>query len=388
MNPHVYLQDEKQIEAVESITRVDEAGHLYEMEAKYDYYDLPEAFKAYIDAGCSCFVTKDLDGHVLFCRNYDFSHFPNNDRSQKRTGINVVVKTENPKARYKTIGVSDAYWLDFRNGSFYEGKADDGKSDVSPFVLCPMICMDGMNEKGLALAILALAVKTDWQPIPYERYEERLDKYKKNLFMDVSGQEPDPYWFHASLNSIAVNTADKKAWIATMPLIQTKAQGKPTLLHPILMRMALDNCANVKEAIGLFSQYNVKGAMPGADYHILVADADGDSALIEWDGDEMKTTKIDHATNHYVCKEDPFFKEGCGRDECLKAGLFRTRKAGMREDFAVNLLKLVAQDPENKTDNSKTQYSCIYDLHDKTMKIFSYGDLEKYWTYSFDKTQM
>ena len=74
MNPHAYLQDEKQVEAVESITRVDEAGHLYAMKADYDYYDLPEAFKAYIDAGCSCFVTKDLDGHVLFCRNYDFSH--------------------------------------------------------------------------------------------------------------------------------------------------------------------------------------------------------------------------------------------------------------------------------------------------------------------------
>ncbi|MBQ2078255.1 MAG: hypothetical protein II459_01375, partial [Erysipelotrichaceae bacterium] len=164
MNPHVYLQDEKQIEAVESIRRVDEEGYLYEMEAAYDYYDLPEAFKAYISAGCSCFVTKSLDDDILFCRNYDFSHYPNNDKGQQRTGLNVVVKSKNPKARYKSLGVSDAYWLDFRNGSFYKGLADDGKSDVSPFVLCPMISMDGMNEKGLALAILALGVRADWTP--------------------------------------------------------------------------------------------------------------------------------------------------------------------------------------------------------------------------------
>ena len=382
MNPHAYLQDEKQIKAVESITRVDEAGHLYAMKADYDYYDLPEAFKAYIDAGCSCFVTKDLDGHVLFCRNYDFSHFPDNDRSKERTGLNVIVETNNPKAKYKRLGVSDAYWLDFKNGSIYQGKADDGKSDVSSFVLCPMICMDGMNEKGLALAILALGVRTDWQEIPYDSYEEKMNKYKSNLFMDVSGQEPDPYWMPATLGSVAVNTADRKAWIATMELIETRAEGKPTLLHPILMRMALDNCANVEEAVGLFSKYNVKGAMPGADYHILVADDKGRSVLIEWDGDEMKVTDIDHATNHYVCKEDLFFKDGCGRDECLRAGLFRTRNVGMSKDYARDLLKIVVQDPSNRIDRSKTQYSCIYDLTEKSMRIFSYGDLEKYWTYS------
>ncbi len=384
MNPHVYLQDEKQIEAVESIKRVDEEGYLYEMEAAYDYYDLPEAFKAYISAGCSCFVTKSLDGDILFCRNYDFSHYPNNDKSQQRTGLNVVVKSKNPKARYKSLGVSDAYWLDFRNGSFYKGLADDGKSDVSPFVLCPMISMDGMNEKGLALAILALGVRADWTPIDYATYEEKMDKYKPNLFLEEAGQEPDPYWMRATLGSIAVNKADQKAWIARMDLIETKAPGKPTLLHPILMRMVLDNCADADEALAFFSRFNVKGAMPGADYHILVADAKGNSVLVEWDGDEMKATKIDHATNHYVCKQDLFFKDGCGRDEVLRAGLFRTRNVGMREEYALNLLKLVVQDPSNQIDRSKTQYTCIYNLSKKTMKIFSFGNMEKYWNYSID----
>ncbi|MBQ1740925.1 MAG: hypothetical protein II042_04260, partial [Erysipelotrichaceae bacterium] len=95
-------------------------------------------------------------------------------------------------------------------------------------------------------------------------------------------------------------------------------------------------------------------------------------------------TKIDHATNHYVCKQDLFFKDGCGRDEVLRAGLFRTRNVGMREEYALNLLKLVVQDPSNQIDRSKTQYTCIYNLSKKTMKIFSFGDLEKYWNYSID----
>ena len=54
----------------------------------------------------------------------------------------------------------------------------------------------------------------------------------------------------------------------------------------------------------------------------------------------------------------------------------------MSKDYARDLLKIVVQDPSNRIDRSKTQYSCIYDLTEKSMRIFSYGDLEKYWTYS------
>ena len=121
--------------------------------------------------------------------------------------------------------------------------------------------------------------------------------------------------------------------------------------------------------------------MPGADYHIMVADKSGKSLLIEWLGDQMVATDIAHATNHYVAREDKFFPDGCGRDEMLKAGLFRTRKKGMREDFVVNLMKLVIQDPTNGADRGKTQYSCIYNLTKKTMRIYSFGDMSKYWDY-------
>ncbi|MBQ6334010.1 MAG: linear amide C-N hydrolase [Erysipelotrichaceae bacterium] len=383
MNPHVYLSDPKHIEAIESIKRVDEKGYLYQMKAEYDYYDLPEAFKQVIDAGCSTFVTKNLDGEVLFCRNYDFSHYLHNDRvNNQRTGINVIVESHNPKSKYASIGVSDAYWLDFKNGIYGEGVADDGVTDISPFILCPMICMDGMNEKGLAISILALSVKADWKPIDFDNYEEKLNPNKNNLFMSEAGEKPDPYWLKASYGSIAVNEADKKAWIADMEWIETKKPDKPTVFHPILMRLVLDNCQSVEEAVAFMENFNVKAAMPGVDYHIMVADKSGDYRLIEWLGDQMQAIKINHATNHYVSKEDLTFKEGCGRDEVLKAGLFRTRKAGMSEEFAENLLRLVVQDPVNKVDNGKTQYTCIYNLNKGSMKIFSFGDMSKSWEYS------
>lgn len=381
MNPHVYLQDEKQIESIESIERVDEQGYLYHMICTYDYYDIPDAFKAVIDAGCSTFVTRNLEGEILFCRNYDYSHFPLNQRKYPRTGLNVIVAGNNPKARYRSLGVADAYWVDYKNGTYTNGMADDGKCDLSPFVLLPFLCMDGMNEAGLAISILALCVKAEWKPIDYDKYKEMLNENKDNLFLENEGETPDPYWIKSAVGSICVNEKDHKAWIAEKKTIESALPEKPYYLHPILMRMALDNCGSVDEVIGLFNSYNVRGAMPGADYHIMAADKSGASVLIEWIDGKPVVTKTDHATNHYVGKEDPFFKDGCGRDECLKAGLFRTRKAGMREDFAENLLKLVVQDPSNKTDSGKTQYSCIYNLNKQTMKIFSFGDMSTSWDY-------
>ncbi|MBQ1878010.1 MAG: hypothetical protein II161_04255 [Erysipelotrichaceae bacterium] len=380
MNPHAFLQNEKQIEAIESIRRVDEKGYLYHMVCNYDYYDLPEAFKAVISAGCSTFVVKNLEGEVLFCRNYDFSHFHNNDRKNPRTGLNMIIEGNNPKARYRSLGVADTYWADFKNGSAVNGLLDDGKSDLSAFVLSPFLTMDGMNEKGLAISILALSVKSDYREIDFNEYEKIMDSNKRNMFLENSGELPDPYWIYASHGSVVVNKADCRAWVASQPLIQTVDPSKPTLLHPVLMRMILDNCGSVEEALAMAEGFNVKGAMPGADYHVMVADASGKSRLIEWIDNKMVTTDINHATNHYVAKEDPFYKVSCGRDECLKAGVYRGRK-GMREDYAERLLGLVVQDPTNGMDQGKTQYSCIYNLNRRTLKIFSFGDMSKSWSY-------
>ena len=380
MNPHAYLQDKKQIEAIESIKRVDEKGYLYHMVCNYDYYDLPEAFTAVISAGCSTFVVKNLEGEVLFCRNYDFSHFHNNDRKNPRTGLNMIIEGNNPKARYRSLGVADTYWADFKNGSAINGLLDDGKSDLSAFVLSPFLTMDGMNEKGLAISILALSVKSDYREIDFDEYEKIMDPNKRNMFLENSGELPNPYWLYASHGSVVVNKADRKAWVASQPLIQTVDPSKPTLLHPVLMRMILDNCATVEEALAMAASFNVKGAMPGADYHVMVADASGKSRLIEWIDNKMVTTDINHATNHYVAKEDPFYKVKCGRDECLKAGVYRGRN-GMREDYAERLLGLVVQDPTNGMDQGKTQYSCIYNLNKKTLKIFSFGDMSRSWNY-------
>lgn len=381
-NPHVLLQDEKQIETIESITRVDDEGYLYKMNCTFDYYHLPEQFQVMLKAGCSVFITRNRQGDVLFCRNYDFSHYLHSIKKNGRTGLNMIVQGNNPAAKYRSIGAGDCYWIDFKNASLARGMADDGVTDLSPFLLCPFLTMDGVNENGLAVCILSLLVENEWTEIDYDTYEEKLNENKTNYFYEKSGEVPGTYLLRASIGSIAANHADKKAWIANQRWIESKIPGKPVILHPVLMRMILDNCRNVDEALAVMSQYNIKGAMPGADYHLMLADASGKSRLVEWTEDEMIVHDIDHATNHWVSKADGFFPDGCERDKMIVAGLNRYRKGGMSEAQAESLMNLVVQDPDNNNDDGKTQYSCIYNLTKKTMKIFSYGDMTKSWDFS------
>ena len=381
-NPHVLLTDEKQIETIESIRRVDDEGYLYHMNCTFDYYHLPEQFRVMLKAGCSVFITKTREGDVLFCRNFDFSHYLNFVRKNGRTGLNMIVAGNNPAAKYRTLGTGDCFWIDYKNASYGKGMADDGKTDLSPFLLCPFLTMDGMNEKGLAICILSLLVESEWKEIDYGTYQDKLNENKDNFFYEKSGEVPDPYILRASIGSIAVNHADKKAWIAEQRWIESKIPGRPVILHPVLMRMVLDNCSNVDEALALMSQYNIKGAMPGADYHLMVADRSGKSRLVEWTETEMIVHDIDHATNHWVSKFDGFFPNGCNRDDMITAGLNRFRAGGMTMEQAESLMSLVVQDPENNNNDGKTQYSCIYNLTKNTLRIFSFGDMTKSWDFS------
>ena len=93
----------------------------------------------------------------------------------------MIIEGNNPKARYRSLGVADTYWADFKNGSAINGMLDDGKSDLSAFVLSPFLTMDGMNEKGLAISILALSVKSDYKEIDFNEYEKIMDPNKRNM---------------------------------------------------------------------------------------------------------------------------------------------------------------------------------------------------------------
>jgi choloylglycine hydrolase len=385
MNPHVLLTDEAQIRTVESIKRLSPDGKLYYMESVWDYNEIPEAFRPLFSAGCSTFLTKNLEGTNLFCRNYDYTHKKGNDRNAPRTGLNVVVRCSNPSAKYKSIGVSDATWLDWKNLSLVEGSADDGVTDLSAFVMLPYLCMDGVNEKGLAVSIMALSLPAEWEETDYETYMDKVPSDQDPLVLKGAGTCPETWQRKAKHLCVAVNHEDKKAWIAHMPLVRTEMEGKRgTILHPILMRMMLDNCASVDEAVAMADMFNVSTIGPGQDYHIMVADSSGEARLLEWVDNRMNVIETKHATN-YRRSADDVFHGVCPRDELIKAFFLRCMAddefTGMREDLILSLMNLIRQDPDNGHDRVNTQYSCIYDLDHLSVKVYSFGDFSNSWDF-------
>ena len=97
--------------------------------------------------------------------------------------------------------------------------------------------------------------------------------------------------------------------------------GKPAVGTTIIMRLFLDRCATVQEALDLLATVDVRhDAGVGSGYHYMVADANGDCAVIEFDkNDGWKTMIVRkdaarnymHVTNHlldpkyYTTEPDP-----------------------------------------------------------------------------------
>lgn len=384
MNPHVMLKDPDQIRAVESLRRLDQNGYLYAMDCRFDYLKAAGQLVQFFDAGCSSFVQRNSENEMVLYRNYDYGHHLHNDRRNPVTGINCVIHAQSPSARYESIGTADAFWTDPRHAGMVAGKADDGVTDISAFAMLPLVCMDGMNEAGLCVSIMALCVESDWQETDYEKavlQAEANRKVKKYVvLLQKPGELPDRFDKWSYPGCLALNEADHKAWRAEMPVHEQKNQGRPTLYHPILMRQMLDLCADTKEAAALASSVNVKAAVPGSDYHILIADASGNSVMLEWEGDEMKVLPAKCGTNYRLNGTDPF-RGTDRRYECIQAGLERF-SSRMPEKYGLDLPRLVCQEPGNGADRGKTQYSCIYHLEQKTMQIFSFGDYSHSWTFS------
>ena len=343
----LFLDDEMK-KSLKSIERVDEDGYFYSMECTEDYYKkgiqtIVHALKLISKGSCTAFSTFSEDGkNALTARNYDVPHLTKNN---ELSGLNVAVRCT-PKGRYSSIGVADAFWLSELGLSFYKGALDDGKTNLTPLVLLPYLCMDGMNEKGLTVSILALDVK--------------------------EGE-------HATYQ---------------------KVKGRQQVIIPVLLRELLDNCATVEEAVELAKTYNVVNLL-GNDYHLFVTDKTGNAAVFEWRYDELKVTYQDAIANFYVGYEDACdsYKDGVlkekypGPADTTKAykygyghGYARFNSVAevienhlhgkgdklitkMTELEAMNALKNASQKYVEGEPTSYTQYSIIYDSTNLTAKV-------------------
>ena len=93
---------------------------------------------------CTTFNAFTKDGQHILARNFDYKDAPS-----------IVVRTA-PENGYKSVAMTDT------NVLLYGDKLGE-KKNRNRLLLAPYACMDGINEKGLAIAVLEIKTKATHQ---------------------------------------------------------------------------------------------------------------------------------------------------------------------------------------------------------------------------------
>lgn len=359
-NPTTFIKDAEKVAMLRSMKDVDGSGRLYEINYTADYkldavlqsgctettqlfnyvayllYDSIPNKRAQVsfDAGCSAFAAPDREsGNFLMGRNYDFCHATADGKGYKSIAA-IMVHTA-PEGGKKSISMVDGMQLGYGQG-FYT----DGESDLSLLMGLPYAALDGINEDGFAIGVLAL---------------------KEN---------------------------------------QTKQndENKPRIGTTTAIRMLLDRASTVKEALAMLAGYNMDMQGSGrSNYHYFMADATGDYAIVEYTlakGDTIPTVMetltgndtLRCVTNFYVSPTMVGTNDGWGslhgkdRYWTLRDGLARNNYC-LDSEQAMSLLHAVSQPADLTNITSQTQWSCLYNLSEKTLRLAILREYGK--TYNF-----
>jgi hypothetical protein len=172
---------------------------------------------------------------------------------------------------------------------------------------------------------------------------------------DSSGLEETPYMPFDGMNEKGLVVT-----MAAVPYADAPSDNMKSVGEIAAIRLLLDYAANVDEAVELLSGYNVIMADP--PIHYLVADARGESVIIEFVGNEMNTfMSKDYGiiTNFIISGVDLPSESPCYRYDVVYSGLMDNDV--MSKDIVFSLLEDSSQ--------SSTIWSCVYNMEDLYVHI-------------------
>lgn len=259
------------------------------------------------DLGCSTFSAWTEDGDRIFGRNFDLTYSPA-----------LVVETA-PDNGYRSISTVNLAFL-----GFGEDKLPDTWKQKLITLAAPYAPLDGINEKGLAVAVLRIA-------------DEPTDQ----------------------------------------------DTGKMDITTTTAIRLMLDKAATVDEAVSLLEQYDMHSSA-GSCYHFQLADAAGDSAVVEYIDNEFVVLKADEgyqmATNFLLSDKKFNFGNGQDRYEILESSLNRCGGVVKDEQAGMDLLQAASKDwhvSETSGRLNATQWSIVFNCTDLTAKVVTGRQYDK-----------
>ena len=215
-----------------------------------------------------------------------------------------------------------------------------------------------------------------------------------------------PEGFLASLSCLAsiyapVDGINEKGLCTSIMALPKQASQQDTPKHnvgtTIIMRLWLDRCATVEEALALLETVDVRhDAAVGSGYHYMVADASGDCAVVEFDKEDGWKTMIVRkpagensmlVTNHLLSEKyyTTVPDEAVGNPHSKSWWRYETAGAYLREhdgklslEEAQECLSLVHW-KDLVWDNGlveDTQYSNVYDQQNITLALRNWNDYD------------
>lgn len=250
--------------------------------------------------GCTAFVTHNDADEIIFGRNFDFDYTPS---------LQVLTTPDDGYASISTVNLTFA--------GYSKDNLPEGFNSFLALA-APYLPFDGVNEKGVAMALLA---------VPQVQIDD-------------------------DENKVTLNTTTA-------------------------IRLVLDKAATVDEAVELLRNYNIYFSAD-VNCHYLIADAAGRSVIVEyWDG-KLQTVEPEddyQVASNFVAYNSLNIGEGFTEFDrydkvvqCIEAN-----DGKLNEQQAIDLLKEIGI---YDRDTDKLQWSVVYNLTTLEGKVFAHRHTE------------
>ena len=275
--------------------------------------------------GCSAYRAKNPDGDYIMGRNFDYLDAP------------CYVVWTHPQNAYSSISMVDGSFMlttDHLNPTTIGGRLQT--------LLAPYLCLDGMNEKGLAISVL-------------------------QIHADGTLQDT----------------------------------GKIKMFTTAAIRCCLDKCATVKEAIEMFDSFDIQdniafGKSLGCCFHYMLTDSTGDAAVVEYVRNEMRVIRAEdidnylHVTNYFLSSDggkdmEAYDPEGMERFDMISKKLAENNGVlSFAESFDLLSDVHLNYRHDNGLYDITTLWSCVYNNTDLSMSLAARMDYSKIYTFDID----
>ena len=286
----------------------DMVGYIIEFLSKGHYK--PEVETSKESYGCSALTVKTPDGSVMMGRNFDFP-----------SAIGLIMHCI-PDKGYETITTFNVEFYNFGEDFKPEGFKNQYMCLAGLFV-----ALDGINEKGLAIADL------------------------------MAGDSIETH----------------------------QRTSKPDLTRTAAISYMLKNAANVDEALKLLESIDMHSDI-GAAHHYAMADVSGRSVVVEYVDNKMVVTESPAVANHYLCEQklNVGLTEGDDRYDRLCQRFDQTQGV-MSEKQLTDAIAAVSQ-PQRKGFLG-TAWTMVMDLSHPSVTYYSLRHFGKPFHFAFSRTK-